>query len=163
MKICKFLRKIKKYLEFCEEFDCTILGFRVACHINQIQEFFNSNENSEKIKIDLLELLWILHYLSKNSTKNTHLHPWIFLWIDLSSGFVKTSLFSSTFSKWSVSAIFGTWSVEVKAESISMSSRTWRRLLVHKINNLRPLGGCFFKRTKRAWRVKLEYRGPIGP
>lgn len=37
------------------------------------------------------------------------------------------------------------------------------RLVVQSINNLRPRGGCFFNNTKSACKVKLEYRGPIGP
>lgn len=59
--------------------------------------------------------------------------------------------------------MLGTWSIAVKADNISISSSTCLQLLVHNTRSFLPLGGCFFNRTNRACKVKLEYLGPIGP
>lgn len=123
--------------------------------------------------------------------RGTYLCPLMRLAKVDNSCLLKRSCSSSTASTCSGFDKFGTCKTAVNADNISMSSNTclsgfglnkkWEyiinwscrntidsahtylRLLVQRINSLRPFGGFFLSKTSNACNVKFEYRGPIGP
>lgn len=48
------------------------------------------------------------------------------------------------------------FNTEMRIQNEKLNKRIYRRLVVHKINNLRPFGGCFFNNTSNACNVKFE-------
>lgn len=169
------------FFQLGQELDHSVLLFGLPRHVYQREQFLYADENSETKCVinNYFNNRWIVWKLVDN------LCPWILRWILLRSFLENTSDSSRTAKRWSDFDRFGTRRTAVNAETISISSNTclnnlwyvilyfianlmqklkiYLLLLVHKTNNLRPFGGCFFNRTSKACNVKLLYLGPIEP